>query len=242
MRSDDVRQVTGWGPDDDAPLDPAASAALIAAQQARVAAETVVDGRLLFGAWGTAWLLGFGALWSAVGEPPLLRWPGSVAGPVFAALLVTAMAVTVVHVARRTAGVRGTSAVQGAMYGWAWFSGFVAVFALATALVRAGADDGVIRVAMTLVPALLVGALYMTGGAIWQDRTFFALGAWIVLVTVVAAFAGVPGMFAVMAVAGGGGMLVAALTEHARRHRRPVEPAAASRVPATTDPSAPGTF
>jgi hypothetical protein len=205
-------------PDDDgSPLDLAASAALIAEQRARVAAETDVDPRLLFGVWGAAWLLGFGALWSVAGDRPRLGWSPTAAGIVFAALLLAAMVLTAVHLARRTSGVHGTSAVQGAMYGWAWFLGFVTVFALPAALSRAGADDVVVQVTMTLVPPLLVGVLYMAGAAIWQDRTQLALGVWILVVTIAASFAGTPGMFAVMALAGGGGMLVAALAAHVRR-------------------------
>jgi hypothetical protein len=130
------------------------------------------------------------------------------------------MVVTAVHIARRTAGVHGTSSTQGAMYGWAWFLGFVAVFALPPALARAGADDAVVQVSMTLVPPLLVGALYMAGAAIWRDRAQLALGAWILVVTIAASFVGVPGMLAVMALAGGGGMLVGALADAVQRRRR----------------------
>src|SRR3712207_9091265 len=67
------------------------------------------SGRLLWGAWGTAWVLGFGALYSSAGETPLLGWPGSTAGVTFAVLLMAAAVVTAVHVARRTAGVHGRS-------------------------------------------------------------------------------------------------------------------------------------
>ena len=217
MRDDVEHAAPSAVPDGDAPLDPAASAALIAEQRARVAAETDVDGRLLFGVWGAAWLIGFGAMWSVAGDRPALGWPPAVAGTVFGGLLVTAMVVTAVHVARRTAGVRGASATQGAMYGWAWSLGFLAVFALANALVRAGAGPEVIQVAMTLTSSLLVGVLYIAGAAIWQDRTQLALGVWIVVVTVAAAFAGVPTMLAVMALAGGGGMLAGALALAVRR-------------------------
>lgn len=206
-------------PEDDVPLDLVAGAALISAQRARVARETDVDSRLLLGAWGIAWLLGFGVLYSAAGDPPLVRWPGPPAWAVFAALLTAAAVVTSVHTARRTAGVHGTSAVQGSMYGWAWLLGFVAVFALPSALTRAGAGGAVVQVTMTLVPAVLVGVLYMAGAAIWGDQVQFALGAWILLVTVAAAFADLPGMLAVMALAGGGGMLVAASVETVRRRR-----------------------
>jgi hypothetical protein len=204
---------------EDAPLDPAASAALIDAQRARVAVETDVDGRLLFGAWGVAWLLGFGALFLVAGDEPVVDVERGYAGLFFAAVLVAAMVVTAVHLARRTAGVRGTSATQGAMYGWSWFVGFGGLTVLSLALGRAGANEDVMATTWTIAPPLLVGVLYMAGAAIWQDRTQFALGVWISVVTMVAAIVGGPGMLAVMALAGGGGMIVAAFSTEVRRRR-----------------------
>lgn len=205
--------------DDDAPLDAAAGAAILAAQRARVRSATDVDGRVLFGAWGLAWVLGFGALWLAASrdDPPFSYGTALV---VFAVLLVTAMAVTAWHLAVRTAGVHGTSAVQGAMYGWTWFVAFAGIFALSVALQRAGASSTVVTTVMTLVPAVVVGAMYMAGGAIWGDRTQFALGAVIGVVTVVAAFVGLPHLLGVMAAVGGGGMLVAAGVAHVHLRRR----------------------
>lgn len=211
--------------DHDVPLDPAASVALIRAQRARVAAATDVDARLLFGVWGAAWLVGFGALYAVAGDDPLLRWRAA-AGIVFATLIAAAIAVTAVHVARRTAGVLGTSATQGAMYGWAWFAGFAAIGSLGYALARVGATESVYTVTMTVVPALVVGVLYMAGGAIWQDRTQFVLGSWVVVVTIAAAAVGPPHMLAVMALAGGGGMLAGAFADGVRMRRDLTRPAA----------------
>lgn len=204
--------------DDDVPLDPALGAAIVAEQRARVRDATGVEARLLFGVWGAAWLLGFGALWlaAAPADPPVDEGAALVT---FFVLLVVAMVVTAWHVGTRTAGVRGTSAVQGAMYGWAWFVAFGGVAATAVALARAGATGEVVSTVMTIVPAILVGALYMAGGAMWGDRTQFALGAFIGLVTIVAALVGLPHMLAVMALAGGGGMLVAAAVDAVRRRR-----------------------
>jgi hypothetical protein len=211
---------TGRDVDDDAPLDLAASAALIEAQRARVVSATDVDGRLLFGLWGAAWLLGFGALWLAtVGDSPVRLSIGT-ALAVFAALILAAMVVTMIHTIGRSAGVSGTSAQQGAMYGWSWSLAFVGVGALGFALERAEAGPVLTSTVMTIVPALLVGALYMAGGAIWRDRTQFALGAWICVVTIAAAVVGSPHMLLVMALAGGGGMLVGGVVEAARRRRR----------------------
>jgi len=204
---------------DDAPLDLAASAALIETQRARVAAATDLDARLLFGVWGAAWLVGFAALYAVALDPPLLGWPAWSAGALFAALLVAAMVVTAVHIASRSKGVRGVSSRAGAMYGWGWGLSFGGVAALGSALARAGASAEVMQLVMTVVPALLVGALYMVGAAMSGSRTQFALGAWIAAVTIVAATVGAPGILAVMSVAGGGGMLVGAVLEQLRRRR-----------------------
>lgn len=203
--------------DEDAPLDPAASAALIDDQRTRVISAIDVDPRLLFGTWGFAWLAGFGLLWSVALEDPWVDLTTGAALVVFMGLLVAAIVVTTVHIARRTGGVRGISAQQGAMYGWAWTLSFLGVAALAFALDRLGVDGPTTATVMTVVPPIVVGALYMAGGAMWRDRAQFALGAWISAVTVAAAFVGHPHMLLVMALAGGGGMLVAGVVETARR-------------------------
>ena len=201
--------------DDDAPLDPAASAALIAEQRAKVVAAMDVDGRVLFGAWGVAWLLGFGVLWAAATER--LTMSEEAAFLVFTGLLMLAGIVTAWHVAVKGTGVRGASTRQGAMYGWAWFLSYGVVFALGVALDRAGATDEVMNVAMTVAALLAVGALYMAGGAVWDERLQWALGAWIAVSTIVAALIGAPHMYLVMCIGGGGGMLVAAAAEAVRR-------------------------
>lgn len=192
---------------DDAPPDLHASAAIIAAQRARTQDELGVDGRLLFGVWGVAWLVGFGGQW--------LAWRGdgdhrSLALAVFFALLVGAGTLTMLHIGRRTAGVQGTSSLQGAMYGWSWFLAMAGIGALAVALGRADVSGAVVATVMTVASSLLVGALYMAAGAMWTDRAQFALGAWICVVTAVGAVVGLPHLMAVMAFAGGGGMLAAA--------------------------------
>jgi hypothetical protein len=205
--------------DDDAPLDPAASAALIAEQRAKVEAAMDVDARVLFGAWGVAWLVGFTVLWLRDLEPPVLRMSQQAGMMVFAALLFAAGGVTAWHLAVKGRGIRGASARQGAMYGWSWSLSFGVVGALAYALARAGASEEVMGVAMMITSLLVVGALYMAGGALWEERIQWALGAWICLATIVAAVVGLPHMYLVMAVGGGGGLLVGAAADGVRRRR-----------------------
>ena len=202
---------------DDAPTDVAASAALIAEQRARVEQAVDVDARLLFGVWGTAWLLGFGVQWALALDEPLLSVGSQLGQGLFGALLVTAGVITAVHTARRSSGVVGTSATQGAMYGWAWAVTFAGVATLGFALNRLGTDPELTATVMTGCSAIAVSALYMAGGAMWRDATQFALGAWIGVVTMVAVVVGYPHLLAVMALLGGGGMLAVAVIEGVRR-------------------------
>lgn len=206
--------------DGDAPPDPATVAGIVAAQRALVAARTDVDPRVLFGVWGVAWLLGFGVLWVTAAWPDALPFDYGVALAAFLGLLVAAVVVTGVHIGRRTAGIRGTSARQGAMYGWSWTVGYAGITALAFALGRAGASSEVITTVMTITSTLVVAVLFMAGGAMWDDRTQLGLGATVGVVTIVAAAVGLPHMLGVMALAGGGGMLVVAGVEVVRRQRR----------------------
>jgi hypothetical protein len=205
---------------EDTPLDPAASVALIAEQRSKVKAAIDVNERLIFGVWGIAWLVGFGLLWVVSIDDPLLRWSEGVALSVFGALLVAAMVVTTVHTARRSSGVRGPSSTVGAMYGWSWFAAFAGVSALGYALSILQVAPKVSGTVMTIVPALVVGALYMAGGAVWQDRTQFSLGVVISVSTVAAAVVGYPHMLLVMSLAGGGGMLTCGAVSAVRRGAR----------------------
>ncbi len=207
-------------PDGDPPLDPAASRAIIEAQRTAVREHTEPDGRLLFGGWGAAWLIGYLALYltargSADHEPT--GWAFSV----FAGLLLGAVVVTVVHVVRRTAGVAGPSQTSGTMYGLSWTVGFVAIYLVMSGLERAGASPEVLSLAWNALPCLLTGVLYLCGGALWQSWAVYALGVWMVLVGGVATIVGLPTTYLVMALAGGGGLLTAALLAHLsrRRHR-----------------------
>ena len=54
-------------PDDasDEPLDLAESLAIIQAQRTRVRDQVAPDPRLLFGAWGIAWFVGYLVLWAS---------------------------------------------------------------------------------------------------------------------------------------------------------------------------------
>ena len=148
----------------DAPPELAEVADVIAAQRARLAGATDMGGRLVFGIWGVAWFLGYGAIWAAADASGPDLVPDPVAWSVFIGLLVAALVVTAVHVARRSAGVRGASARQGAMYGFSWLAACAAFIALEVALGRAEVSAEVASLVGATLPPLIVGLLYMAGG------------------------------------------------------------------------------
>ncbi len=197
------------------PLGTEEALAIIADQRA-AAARTQPSAPLLFGVWGTAWVLGYGLLWLSVGEDELwAAWAAVVAG----LAIVAAMVVTAWHSVTRTHGIRGRSAQQGAMYGWGWFLGFLGQGVTVAALADAGASREVVGLAANAIASLVVGLLYIAGGLMWRATAMYALGAWILLAGAASAFAGIPGSYAVLALAGGGGMLVAALVTRVRDGR-----------------------
>lgn len=189
-------------------LSAAESLAVIEQQRAQVGRELDIDPVVLYTTWGLAWALGFGTL--ALTATGLIPAPPWVAGVVFAALLVAAMVITGVHIARATRGVRGIAAEVGTMYGWSWALSFGALGAINGGLIRLGLTDNQIAILWPATSLLIVGVLYLAGGALWRDRVQFGLGMWILLTDAVSVFAGVPGNSVVLAVAGGGGFLVAA--------------------------------
>lgn len=199
--------------DDDTTRTPlgAQEALAIIADQRAAAARTQPSAALLFGVWGTAWVVGYGLLWVAARDESSWSAWSSWAAVVAAVVILGAMGVTVWHTAVRTHGIRGRSAQQGAMYGWAWFLGFLGQGVIVAALAQAGASREVVGIAANSVAALVVGLLYLAGGAMWRATAMYVLGAWILLAGATSAFAGIPGSYAVLALAGGGGMLVAAL-------------------------------
>lgn len=203
--------------DDDAPLDPRAGLAIVAAQRRRVR-DADVDERRLFGVWGLAWVVGYGAQWWTATTSPT-RTATAAGGLVFAAVAVVALVVTLVHVLRATRGVLGTSHQVGAMYGWAWTIGFVGQGLVVAGVARADASPVVVAVVANGAACLVVGLLYMAGGALWQQVPLYVVGAWMIATAGAASLVPLPDGYLVMALAGGGGMLAAAGVGTWRRRR-----------------------
>lgn len=204
----------------DADLAAAESLALIEAQRRLVEQQTEPDARLLYGVWGVALLIGEAAFFFATWRDSPIGISRPVAGVTLFVMLASAMVITGIHTGRRVAGVRGNSARQGMFYGWTWMVGFIALSAIISGVARAGVDDHIIGLLWAAGSGLVIGLLYMAGGALWLDRTQFTLGAWFALVSGAGAVAGLPWIYLLLSVAGGGGMLVTAAALAARTSLR----------------------
>ncbi|WP_158373274.1 hypothetical protein [Cellulosimicrobium cellulans] len=198
-------------------FDAAAARAIIDVQHARVRATAYADDRVILGVWAIAWLVGYGLLWASAGNgvERIPRW----AWTSFGVLLMSAVVTTIGHAVTRMSGVDGVSRRTRAVYGWTWFVAFGAGQALVGGVARAGAPNDVIALAANGVSALIVAVMYMAGGMLWRDRAQFGLGVWMAVVAAAAALVGLPGTFAVMCLAGGGGMAVGVLVAHVARAR-----------------------
>lgn len=195
--------------EDEETTSPAEALAAIKASQDAVREQTNPSAPAMFAVWGVAFLIAYTALY--LGYAETAQMPRGWSLLVLAACVIGAMVFTAVHIARRTSGIRGTSAKVGAMYGWAWPICFVFATVIFGAVADAGAPPLVMSILTNAVSLLIVSALYMAGGALFGEWRMFALGAWFAVVGSIAAIAAPPEGYLVQAIAGGGGFLVAAV-------------------------------
>lgn len=205
--------------DDDTPLaDPAEALRLITEQQAEVSRRLNPDPRLFHWPWGVAWLVGFGLFFLRFGPDGrvFVDLPEWLPLTVLFVLLAAAGIITGRAGAKAYGQVVGASSQRGTWYGLAWFLGNVSLFAVNIKISPLLPDDlqGLLWAAGAVG---LVGVLLMAGGAIWLDRNLFWLGAWIIVLNVAGLIAG-PGWHAlIIALGGGGGLLLAGTIAALRR-------------------------
>lgn len=165
---------------------------------------------LIYGLWAAAYLLGFGAVFLTYPTVVPLRLPGAVAGVSVGVLFAVATVVSIVTGVRAGRGLRGPSSAAGAMFGWSWTLGFATLAAVNTGVTRLGLPHDGVTLLWSGSSLLLVGVLYLAAGALFQNRFHYGFGLWILVSAASSVFAGVPGNFAVVSLAGGGGLLLAA--------------------------------
>lgn len=192
---------------------------VIRSQHEDAARGLYVDPARMLVGWGVAWTLGFGAFYFASSGA---RWhflPLWAAAVVVATLSALAVAGIVAQVARRGRGVQGPSRTVSAWYGWSWPLAFAGVYALNIGLSRHGLPASLAPLLWPGSSAVVAGVLYLAGGLLFTDRVQYGLGAWMLAVGAGSVLAGWPANFAVLALAGGGGLLAAAAFILARGRR-----------------------
>jgi hypothetical protein len=196
---------------DEEPLSPDEALALVEDQRHRVNRSLQVNVALVHGALGVAWLVGFGIFYFAFGRgagqtPEVPVWTAvAVIGVVNAVAIMAGAGQTI----RRGRGIEGRSWDVMRMYLWAWPLAYAGVYAADAGLQYQGLPE---RLAPLLWPgsaAGVTGVMCLAGGLFFRDKIHYSLGAWLLITTAASMFAGVPGNFAVLALAGGGGFLVA---------------------------------
>ncbi len=160
--------------------------------------------------WAAAWAIGFSVLYLSAMPDPLV--PAAAAWPVFAACIVLAIVWSITTGVRSaSSGIRGASRIQGMLYGWSWTVAMVGASILLAGAQRTGLPPDTAAVLYPGVFALVVGILYLGGGALWRSLPQYVLGIVFIAVAGIATFLGTPVHYLVYAVAGPISMLVVAV-------------------------------
>ncbi|MBH0131087.1 hypothetical protein [Salinibacterium sp. NK8237] len=220
MANDDRYTSTADELDDESVLSPEHMLRLVDDQQNTMMRQQLSPIPWMLGVWGFAWALGFLLLWSsAEGGNPWFSVPVVPARIAFAVLIGSAIVISTVLGIRISRGVQGNSTFSGAVYGISWSvasSGFATV---GVALIQNGMSQELATLYFPSAFALMAGILYFLGAALWQEKSQLVLGSILLLAGSASPFFGAPTNNIVMAVLGGGSMLIAAIVFAVRLHR-----------------------
>ena len=186
-------------------------------QQRRTARELRPSPLGLYLPWGLGYLVAFGAVWLAAGPDAVL--PAAVAMVATVVAGVVPLVASGITVGRSTRGLSGPSRRTSTMYGWSWVLGFAALMTVLARLDTTGMPVATASLMWTGACLVLVGVLFLAGGMLWPGSGQYVLGVWILASAVVAVLAGYPSNLLLLAVLGGGGMIVLAVVAHLRSRR-----------------------
>jgi hypothetical protein len=182
----------------------------------RAATGGDVDSRAAYAGFGLAYVLGHGASAVSLGPDPLIALPAWLPITLLGAGLAAGSIFATVAAVRAQRGAGQHDVLSGKLLGLSWMSGFAALFLAITGL---AAQLGMPDLPMLLWPTLagfLVGVLYLGEGAARRNVLHYALGTWLALTCTASLLLDVPHLFWVLAVAGGGGFVVATVLESRR--------------------------
>ncbi|GAA2694307.1 MULTISPECIES: ABC transporter permease [Actinosynnema] len=175
-----------------------------------------VDSRAAYAAFGFAYVFGHGGAALSHGADPLLALPGWLPTAFLATGLAAGTVLSTVAAVRAKKGLGKPEATTASLLGAIWVTGFAALFLLITALADLTGSPDLQSVLWPTGSALVVGLIYLAEGSARRNTLHYALGTWLALLAGAAIFLDGSGLFSLLAVAGGGAYLVAALLERRR--------------------------
>lgn len=182
----------------------------------RAATGGDVDSRAAYAGFGLAYVLGHGASAVSMGPDPLIALPAWLPITLLGAGLAAGSIFATIAAVRAQRGAGQHDILSGKLLGLSWMSAFTALFLAITGL---AAQLGLPDLPMLLWPTLagfLVGVLYLGEGAARRNVLHYVLGTWLALTSTASLLLDVPHLFWVLAVAGGGGFVVATVLESRR--------------------------
>ncbi|MDF7665852.1 hypothetical protein [Bifidobacterium sp. ESL0745] len=181
-----------------------------------------------FGIWGAAWLIGYSAL--ALGTTPLNGNDITISVwsfPIFAIVLVLAFVASWLLNVRNASGIRSEDPMfhyfkqMGKLAGWSYPLAFIfSMCGLAIFADKYGPGNTEMSVLYNFVVPLILGLIYWLQGAMYNDRTLSITGVWMMALSWSTILAGIPVGYWIMALLGGGGLLVAFLVALIFAHHR----------------------
>ncbi|AUI50376.1 hypothetical protein [Arthrobacter crystallopoietes] len=205
------------GEPEEAPLDLHAALRLVNDAETKAREELQGNEAGVYLIWAFAWLIGYGAMHAArFGWLPL---SAGASLTVFGITILAALASTVFIVTRQRRGIRGHSSFVGAMYGGAWALGFMVMGTLSGVVGSAVDDFWLTGMIINGIALLIVGLMYMVGGAMFNDKSQAMLGIWFLVVNIVALLAGPANFVTVCFILGPLGFFAGAVAETLRRRR-----------------------
>lgn len=176
-----------------------------------------VDNRATYVSFGLAYVLGHGSAAVSGGTNPLLDLPGWLPMTLLGIGLAAGTVCATLAAGRaQRAATDPDDILSGKLVGAAWVVGFASLFLAITGLASAVGMPDLQTMLWPTGSGLIVGLLYLAEGAVRRNVLHYSLGVWLALTSTAALFLGTPGLYWVLAVAGGGAYAVATVLERRR--------------------------
>ncbi|OJF11163.1 ABC transporter permease [Couchioplanes caeruleus] len=175
-----------------------------------------IDSRATYVSFGLAYLGGHGAAAVSQGDTPLLDLPGWLPTALLGIGLIVGITQATIASSRVQRAASEPDVLACKLLGAGWVIGFIALFFAITALTAHLGMPELQSILWPIGSGLVVGLLYLAEGAVRRNLMHYGLGAWLALISTTALFFGTPGLFWILAIAGGGAYAAAAVLEQRR--------------------------